>query len=140
MGSPTQIAAQLRNLVTQRTLMEAMQRSVLLVEGNAKRETPVKTGNLRRTITSRVEDGGRRGVVGTNATYARPVHDGSRPHIIKATRAKALYWKGASYPVRSVKHPGNKPNPFFKRAAEMSRSGVERELAAWGAKVIGGVK
>jgi hypothetical protein len=137
MGTAASIAAQLRNLVTQRTLTEAMQRSVLLVEGNAKREAPVKKGNLRRTITSRVEQGGRRGVIGTNAPYARPVHDGSRPHIIKATRAKALYWKGASHPVKSVKHPGNKPNPFFRRAADMSRAGVERELAAWGAKTLG---
>jgi HK97 gp10 family phage protein len=140
MGTAAQIAAQLRNLVTNRTLTEAMTRSVLIVEGNAKRETPVKTGNLRRTITSRVEQGGKRGVVGTNAPYARPVHDGSRPHIITAKRAKALYWKGASHPVRSVKHPGNKPNPFFKRAADTSRGPVERELQAWGYKVLGGVK
>jgi hypothetical protein len=54
MGTAAQIAAQLRNIVTNRTLTEAMTRSVLIVEGNAKREAPVKTGNLRRTITSRL--------------------------------------------------------------------------------------
>jgi hypothetical protein len=74
-----QIAAQLRNL-TNRTLTEAMTRSVLIVEGNAKREAPVKTGNLRRTITSRVEQGGKRGVIGTNAPYARPVSTTAAVH------------------------------------------------------------
>jgi hypothetical protein len=136
MGTAAQIAAQLRNLVTNRTLTEAMTRSVLIVEGNTKREAPVKTGNLRRTITSRVEQGGKRGVIGTNAPYARPVHDGSRPHIITAKRAKALYWKGASHPVRSVKHPGNKPKRALragasKRAADTSRGPVEREPEPW---------
>jgi HK97 gp10 family phage protein len=110
------------------------------VEGNAKREAPVKTGNLRRTITSKVEQGGKRGRVGTNAPYARAVHDGSRPHIIRAKRAKAMMWPGAAHPVRSVKHPGNKPNPFITRAADTSRGPVERELQAWGYKVLGGVK
>lgn len=140
MSTAAQIAAQLNKIINTRTLTEAMTRSVLIVEGNTKREAPVKSGNLRRTITSRVEDGGRRGVVGTNAPYARPVHDGSRPHIIQAKRAKALYWKGAKHPVRVVHHPGNKPNPFMRRAADTSRGPVERELSAWGAKVLGGVK
>jgi HK97 gp10 family phage protein len=140
MGTAAQIAAQLRNIVTNRTLTEAMTRSVLIVEGNAKREAPVKTGNLRRTITSKVEQGGKRGRVGTNAPYARAVHDGSRPHIIRAKRAKAMMWPGAAHPVRSVKHPGNKPNPFITRAADTSRGPVERELQAWGYKVLGGVK
>lgn len=140
MSTPEQIAAQLRNVVTPRTLTEAMQRSVLIVEGNAKREAPVKTGNLRRTITSRVEQGGRRGVVGTNAPYARPVHDGSRPHIIQAKRARALFWKGAKHPVRVVHHPGNRPNPFMRRAADTSRGPVERELAGYFDARLGGVK
>jgi hypothetical protein len=106
-----------------------MSRAVLTVEAASKREAPVRTGNLRRTITSRVEQGGDRGVIGTNASYARPVHEGSRPHTIVPVRAKALFWKGASHPVRIVRHPGNKPNKFFERAAESSRSAVERELA-----------
>ena len=54
-----------------------MSRIVLTVEANSKRVTPVLTGNLKRSITSRVEAAGERGVVGTNASYARFVHDGT---------------------------------------------------------------
>lgn len=139
MGTPAAIAAQLRNVV-KTTKRQAMSRAVLTVEAAAKREAPVRTGNLRRTITSRVEQGGNRGVVGTNAVYARPVHEGSRPHTIRATRAKALFWKGASHPVRVVKHPGNKPNRFMVRAAESSRSSVERELAGHFNGVLGRIR
>lgn len=121
--------------IVDKTKRDAMQRAVLVVEAQAKREAPVRTGNLRRTITSRVERGGDRGVIGTNATYARAVHDGSRPHLIRPRQAKALYWKGARHPVRVVNHPGSRGNPFFERAIQASRAQVARELAAWGDKL-----
>lgn len=111
----TRVAGQLRNVLKDKR--QKMQRVVIAGEGIAKREAPVKRGPLRRSITSRVERNGDRGVIGTNLAYARPVHDGSRPHIIKPKRAKALAWKGALHPVRSVRHPGNKANPFFERTA-----------------------
>lgn len=57
-----------------------LQRVVLLVEANVKRRTPVRTGNLRRSITSRVEASGDRGTVGTNVKYARFVHN-KRPFL-----------------------------------------------------------
>lgn len=139
MGTPAAIAKQLANLVTDRTLADAMKRAVLVVEGAAKREAPVKTGNLRRTITSHVEQGGKRGVVGTNAPHARPVHEGSKAHIIRPRFAQALMWPGAGHPVRVVKHPGNKANRFFERAIASSRSAVERELAAWMVRNLGQV-
>lgn len=140
MGTPQQIAKQLANLINQRSLTDAMQRSVLIVEGASKREAPVKKGNLRRTITSRVEQGGKRGVVGSNAVYAKAVHEGMPKFDIVPRVKKALFWKGAGHPVRVVHHPGWKANRFFVRAAESSRSAVERELAAWGGRVLGGVK
>lgn len=57
-------------------------------------------------------------VVGPHVPYARAVHDGRPPMLIKPARKKALYWKGAAHPVKSVKHPGIKPNPYLARAAE----------------------
>lgn len=51
-----------------------MSRIVLTVEANVKRVTPVRTGTLRRSITSRVMAAGERGAVGTNLNYARPVN------------------------------------------------------------------
>lgn len=139
MGTFAQVARQINDVVNARSLSDCMHRAVLTVEAAAKREAPVKTGNLRRTITSRVEQGGKRGVVGTNASYARSVHEGSKPHLIRPRRAQALMWPGAGHPVRLVKHPGNKANKFFARAIASSTSAVERELAAWGARNLGSV-
>jgi phage gpG-like protein len=53
---------------------QLMRRVTLTVQAAAQRVTPVKTGNLRRSLTSRVEAAGERGIVGTNVVYARPVH------------------------------------------------------------------
>jgi hypothetical protein len=140
MGTPAAISAQLRNLITQRTLAQAMSRCLLIAEGTIKREAPVKTGFLRRSITSRMEQGGRVGRVGTNAPHARPVNFGSKPHIIRPRRARALMWPGAAHPVRVVHHPGNRPNDFMGRGAAASRAPIERELAAWGGRAFGSVK
>lgn len=60
-------------------------------------------------------------VVGTNLYYARWVHDGTglygplKRKIVPRTK-KALHWKGAAHPVKSVK--GMKPRPFLAQAAE----------------------
>jgi hypothetical protein len=51
-----------------------MSRIVITVEGNAKRVTPVRTGTLRRSITSEVIGTGEKGIVGTNVRYAPTVH------------------------------------------------------------------
>jgi hypothetical protein len=47
-----------------------MQRIVLVVQANIQRRTRVRSGNLRRSWTSRVERSGERGVVGTSVVYA----------------------------------------------------------------------
>ncbi len=105
-----------------------MTRIVIRGEALGKAEVPVKRGGLRRSLTHRVEAGGNRGVVGTNLTYARSVHDGSKPHVIRPKRAKGLFWPGARHPVRIVNHPGNRPNPYFDRAASKLRPEAEREM------------
>lgn len=129
--TPEQLAGKLNGLVA-KSKADCMRRAVLTVEAQAKRESPVKTGHLRRSITSRVEQGGNRGIVGTNLRYARAVHEGTKRRVIRPTAKKALWWKGAKHPVKLVRHPGSKANPFFVRAIQKVRPAVERELAAWG--------
>jgi hypothetical protein len=41
---------------------------------------------------------------------------------------KALYWKGAMYPVKKVNHPGTKSNPFVQRTYEQSKPRVEQKF------------
>ena len=84
------------------------------IEARAKRNISnngsVKTGHLRRGITTNV--GNMEVTVHTsNIKYARLVEEGTRPHTIRAKNKKALYWKGAKHPVKSVRHPGSKAKP-----------------------------
>lgn len=60
--------------IINRWRIRTMQRIVLVVEANVTRKTPVVWGTLAGSITSRIEDSGQRGVVGTNLIYARPVN------------------------------------------------------------------
>jgi len=46
--------------------------------------------------------------------YGRYLEEGTKPHIIKPKRKKALYWKGAKHPVKSVNHPGTKAYPILE--------------------------
>lgn len=130
--TPEQFASRFTPAALTSELTRAMQRIVLTGEGYAKAEAPVKRGTLRRSITSRVEAGGRRGVIGTNLSYARPVHEGSRAHVIMPVKKRALFWKGARHPVRVVHHPGTKANPFFARALRRLAPFAETELQAAG--------
>lgn len=129
MGTAASVSSSLRTAVSRATARVALQRAALIVEAEAKREAPVKSGLLRRSITNRVVSD-TRAEIGTNAKYAWSVHQGAPPHTIMARKAKALFWKGARHPVKSVRHPGNRPNPFMRRAADNSRARVQAELSS----------
>lgn len=127
------VANKLRKVLNDKR--QKMQRVVLAGEAIAKREAPVKTGHLRRTITSRVERGGDRGVIGTNAPHARSVHEGSRPHTIRPRRAKALKTPYGIF--KKVKHPGTRANPFLTRTAKKLQRVAAQEF---GRNIFAGVK
>jgi len=96
------------------------------VEARAIKNAPVskpKGGNLANSATSEVNNDATRGTVRFTAKYAGYVHEGTglygpRKTLIRPKNKKALYWPGASHPVRSVR--GMKPNPFLTKAAEES--------------------
>lgn len=77
MATPDEIARGFYAAATTVADGDLIRKVVLVVEAAAKRRTPVDTGTLRRSITSRVltKD---RGVVGTNVRYAPFVHEGTR--------------------------------------------------------------
>ena len=103
---------------------KAIALSVALVNRNAKLEAPVgKTGMLKSGIHSRINP--LNGKVESTVGYGVFVHEGTSPHIIRPVKKKALYWKGAAHPVKLVRHPGTKANPFMKRGAERSEIGVQ---------------
>lgn len=86
-------------------------------------------GTVGRLIVT-AEGLGRTGVeVGTNVVSARWVHDGTRPHTIEPRTQRALFWPGAAHPVRRVRHPGYKGNPFLANALSASQERVRQVIA-----------
>jgi len=85
----------------------------------AKKEAPVRTGYLRRSIQADIRP--LKASIFPIAEYAPHVEFGTRPHIIVPVRTEALRWNNTF--VKRVRHSGTKPNPFMARAAKA----LERE-------------
>lgn len=90
----------------------------------AQGEAPVRTGELKRSTSPdpvritgpwSLESG-----VSARARHALFVHEGTRPHVIRPRRANALVFDidGRTVFARRVRHPGTRPRPFLRRAAE----------------------
>lgn len=85
---------------------------------------PFDTGDLRKAHV--VEPSGSDdALLSANTPYARAVHDGRPAQTIKPKRRKALAWKGGRNPVKSVKQPARKGDPWLARAVEeLEQEGV----------------
>lgn len=107
----------------------AVSKTVMKVEGEAKREAPVNKrsggGNLRQSIKGQMT-GVASGVVEVGVNYAVPVHEGTRPHQIRAKNAKSLANKRTGqFFGRIVNHPGTAANPFLQRAVDNSQGEID---------------
>lgn len=88
-------------------------REIATRQGNV----PFDKGDLRKSHV--VEPSGDMdAILSANTPYARAVHDGRPAITIKPKRKKALAWKGARHPAKSVKQPSRKGNPWLARAVE----------------------
>jgi HK97 gp10 family phage protein len=114
----------------------AFRESALDLEAKAKSLTPRKTGNLQRSIMHRIDGAaiptfGEVGLLGggpvgkAGQRYGVYVHEGTRPHVIMPRSKKALFWRGASHPVRKVRHPGTRANPFLTNALNQLRGKIQ---------------
>ncbi|MBR8466347.1 HK97 gp10 family phage protein [Campylobacter sp. faydin G-140] len=114
------------------------------VRAAAKRHAPLKTGNLKKDIQV-FDDKIQRLQISVGNTklapYAKFVYFGTKPHIIKPKKTKALAtplkkikgWSGkvsthdsTQYAIfgKAVKHPGTKANPYLHKAfSEYIRGG-----------------
>lgn len=114
-----------------RPTVELHREIALAVLGEQKREAPVRTGNLRRsirlgTISARVAQ------TVASANYAAHVEYGTGPHEIRPRRRRALRWRAADGGVvfaTKVNHPGTRANPFMARGAELAkRAGIVKDF------------
>jgi len=91
-----------------------------------KEEVPVKTAQLKRSIT--MEYRPISASIYPTVKYALPVHEGSKPHVILPTRKKMLAFKinGKWVFARKVNHPGNKANKFVERTVSKSEGPINK--------------
>jgi Bacteriophage HK97-gp10, putative tail-component len=104
-------------------LQRALSASGAILAQNTTRSTvPWRTGFLTQSFRAQLT-----GLVLTwfpTASYAGYVEFGTAPHVITAKNAKALYWPGALHPVKSVNHPGTKPNDYMGRIVRASQDDI----------------
>lgn len=81
-------------------------------------DTPYKSGTLRRSQIVTPNRSRKSVILSANTPYARPLHEGYGPFEIRPATKKALYWKGAKHPVKRIRHPGYKGNPWMKRTVD----------------------
>lgn len=97
-----------------------MERRVRRVEAEARRRAPGSMGEGRNlTVLIRPGPGGDfQGVINVRHPAALYVLGGTRPHVIRPVRARALRFTVGSQTVyaKVVHHPGSKPNNFLKEA------------------------
>ena len=105
-------------------VQKAIKKSAFNIESQAKKNLAsnksVVTGHLRRSISTQMGD--LEATIHTsNVKYAVIVEKGSKAHVIRPKNKKALYWKGASRPVKMVNHPGSKAKPYLEPAFESEK-------------------
>ena len=105
-------------------VQKAIKKSAFNIESQAKKNLAsnksVVTGHLRRSIATKMGD--LEATIHTsNVKYAICVEKGTKAHIIRHKNKKALYWKGATRPVKQVNHPGSKAKPFLEPAFESEK-------------------
>ena len=99
---------------------KVVKNSAFNIERNAKSSVSVKTGHLKRSISTKMGD--MEATIHTsNLKYAIIVEKGSKAHVIRPKNKKALYWEGASRPVKMVNHPGSRAKPFLIPAFESEK-------------------
>ena len=118
----------------ERQMRVVSQRVAADMTAELRRTSPVITGDLYSSITSRYVVTPNRATIDfqAEAPYAEYVIEGTRPHVIRARNARTLsfYWPkiGGQAFFKSVNHPGNAPNPFWRRVFDQSRRFIETAL------------
>lgn len=85
----------------------------------AKTIAPYKTGNLKKDIQI-ISVNDKSVTIGNTklAPYAKFVYFGTKPHMIKVKKARALANKNGKVFGKKVNHPGTKANSYLKNALD----------------------
>lgn len=107
-------------------LLEGVEKALLLVEADARRNCPVEDGRLRSSITHAVEssDTAASGRVGTNVEYAPYVHEGTGIYAADGNGRKTPWvYEDPKTGERIFTH-GQKPQPFLRDAMDQNQGSI----------------
>lgn len=125
-----EVLERLDNLIDENTLEKALGQACAIVEATAKQKAPKDTGELRRSITSRVEQQGDDfvGIVYTPLEYAPYVEYGTGLFAEEGGRADTP-WSYQNDKGEWVSTSGMKPQPYLRPALDENREEILRILA-----------
>jgi len=104
-----------------KAIEQGLTKACLVVERNAKLNAPVKTGNLRNSITHKVEED--TGVVGTNCDYAPYVEIGTGIYSSQGD-GRQTPWIYTTAAGETFFTRGQRPQPFLKPARDEHLSDI----------------
>lgn len=114
----------------EQAVLRALEKCGLAAEGYAKKMCPVDTGNLRNSITHKIDDDEPAATIGTNSEYAPYIELGTGKHAERGGRPTPWIYKDAKGNWHYTH--GNKAQPFLKPAvadhAAQYRRIIEKEL------------
>jgi len=97
------------------------------IQRNVRQNASHKTGAMQQHVLTSVDYP--EGNVVVDVPYGIFVEEGTRPHTIEPVNKKALFWKGALNPYKSVQHPGTKAKPFFEPGVRESVGYIMNQFA-----------
>lgn len=110
-------------------ILRALEKCGLLAESHAKKLCPVSTGNLRNSITHRIDEGAQEAYIGTAVEYGVYVEMGTGKYV---AGGRPTPWAYQDEKGNWHRTSGHKAQPFLKPAAQNHaaeyRSIVEAEL------------
>ena len=116
-----ELLKKLDNLQSDQIVKEALTKSCLIVEAEAKERCPYDDGQLKQSITSVVNKN--TGAVGTNVEYAPYVHQGTGIYAVNGDGRKTR-WKYQDAKGEWHSTIGQPPNPFLEKALDANREEI----------------
>lgn len=107
-----------------KALSSALEKACTGVEGAAKRKAPVRTANLRNSISHQVKEEEMTGYVGTNVPYAPYVEIGTGIYSSQGDGRKTPWIYVDPETGDKVFTRGSKPHPYLKPAVDENVSAI----------------
>lgn len=120
----TELTQKLDSLLDIDELSDGMKKSCALIERSAKEKVPVQTGELRRSITSKVENNGREviGTVYTPLEYAPYIEYGTGLFAEKGGRPTPWSYQDDKGEWHTTS--GQPPQPYMRPALDENRTTI----------------